>query len=69
MNWRRSSKDNLCARLDDGTLVTVFEADGQYGWCIANGDGPPEFSDQHWETEEEARDAVITQLEERAWDL
>jgi hypothetical protein len=53
--FQRSRKGNLWCRWN-GVTLTVYEypkGSGCYRYCIA-GDGGPSFSEESWESEEEA---------------
>jgi hypothetical protein len=63
--WRRSGKGNLYRRLPNGECLTIFPRDGGWAWCRADGDSPPRFSRLTYDTEEEALDAVVEELEDR----
>jgi hypothetical protein len=67
--WKRSRKGNPYRRLDNGTIVTVFQyhngpREGAFGYSLNTEEFGIQFADGSWETEEEAKDATMEDVEE-----
>lgn len=60
--FRRSKKGNLWRQYDGQTLSVFPRSDDTFGWCIASGDDDKQFSSRGYETEEEAIEALATEL-------
>jgi hypothetical protein len=55
--WRESQRGNLVRDWGDYTL-TVFRIRRQWGWCVKFPDDATKFSDQRYDTLDEARNSL-----------
>jgi hypothetical protein len=62
-SFRRSSRGNLWRKEDDLTVSVFSRTEGGYKFCIAAGEEwRPSYSKNIYETEDEALEALFTEL-------
>jgi hypothetical protein len=60
--WQHNKNGNL-VRYWEGQRLTIFRRYDSYRWCIANSaGGDPEYSNERFETEEDALDDLAAQV-------